>query len=127
MGTAARSVANGAWAGAVGETSLKAPATATGTTQATALLVTTEYFEVGTTALNTGVVLPTSLQAGGLQAGDRFTVVNHGANPLAVYPPVGGKIANGATNASIVVPAGKVGVFFVTTANTLQFAANISA
>lgn len=125
--TAARQVASGAWAGTVGETSLKTPATATGTTQATALLVTTEYFEVGTAPASSGVILPTPQQVGGLQPGDRFTVVNHGANALTVYPPVGGKIANGATNAGVSLAAGKAGVFFVTTASLLQFAAQLSA
>lgn len=124
--TAARQVQQGTWAGNT-DSALKAPATATGTTQATALPVTTDYFELGTVASGSGVVLPTSAQVGALTPGDRFTVVNHGANAVLVYPPLGGKVANGAVNAALSLAAGKVGVYFVTSAALNQFAAQVSA
>lgn len=72
--------------------------TATGTTQTTALALTADVNIVTTAAASTGVVLPSTLSAG-----DEIWVVNYGANSLAVYPPVGGKINNGTLNASISV------------------------
>lgn len=37
--------------------------------------------------------------------GDEITVINYGANPLSIYPPVGGKISNGTANAAVSVAA----------------------
>jgi hypothetical protein len=56
--------------------------TATGTTIADALQITTFYANVQTTALNTGVKLPSAWPKG--QMG---IVYNGGANPLNLYPP----------------------------------------
>lgn len=80
--------------------------TSTGSTQATALLITDDINVVTTTASSTGVRL-----FEGLSAGDRQEVVNYGANALAVYPPVGGKINNGTLNASVSLAANKAGRF----------------
>jgi hypothetical protein len=37
--------------------------------------------------------------------------MNHGANTLSVYPPTGGKIANGSANAAFSVAANKMATF----------------
>src|SRR5215213_7364113 len=73
--------------------------TATGSTQATAFAITTCSTEFTTVAASTGAVLP----APGLNvsSGDILAVYNQGANTLTVYPPVGFKIALGATNAGV--------------------------
>lgn len=72
--------------------------TATGTTQATALLVSNDINVLTTTAASTGVILRSDLSAG-----DTQEVVNYGAQTLTVYPPVGGKINNGSANAGVSV------------------------
>jgi len=80
--------------------------TATGSTQATALLVSDDFNVVTTTAASTGVVLPATLTAG-----DTIIVANYGANTLSVYPPVGGKINNGTLNAAVSITTLKNGEF----------------
>lgn len=89
--------------------------TATGTTQANALLVTASHVVVTTTAAGTGVRLPAP------EAGAQMTVKNLGANALLVYPAVGGKINALATNAGFSIAAdgqarfvGRNGVDWVT-------------
>ena len=64
---------------------------AAGTTQATALELTSADSEVATVASGAGVVLSSAATAG-----DTQTVYNAGLNPLKVYPPVGKQI-NGLT------------------------------
>lgn len=81
---------------------------ATGTTQATALALAKDNNFVGTTALNTGVILQANLHAG-----DEIYVFNGGANPLLVYPPVGGTINGGAANADVSLPSLKGASFRV--------------
>ena len=76
--------------------------TSTGTTQGGALLLCANYNVVSTAPLNGGVILPATAQPS-----DEFEVFNIGANPVAVYPPVGAAINNGAANASIAVAVGK--------------------
>lgn len=120
--TAARQVAQGMWPGASGETSLKAAATAAGTTQATALAITTEYTELGTVAAGSGVGLP----GNAITPGDRFTVANFGANAALVYPPVGGFVGVGAVNVGFSVAAGKVATF-IASITPGKFAALLSA
>lgn len=68
--------------------------TGAGTTQATATALASATNVFGTTALSTGARLP----AGNL--GDEVFIRNAGANPLAVYPPVGGTINGGTLNAA---------------------------
>lgn len=79
---------------------------ASGTTQATAAACT------GDTNVFTTVPAGSGCQIGidtvgstitNICPGDEYIIVNHGANPLSVYPPVGGKINNGALNAAVTV------------------------
>lgn len=84
--------------------------TATGSTQATALLITSCSNIINTAAASTGVRLPgaTESRAG---VGDIIAVYNLGANALAVYPPVGGTINLIAVNTALSVPTGKAALF----------------
>lgn len=97
--------------------------TATGSTQGTALALPTDFNVFTTVASSTGAILPAT--GINIQVTDTIIVVNHGANALAVYPPVGGTISTGATNASLSVPAGKTAWFLVVGTNA--FAASVSA
>lgn len=93
--------------------------TATGNSQGTALPVPSDFNVFTTVAASTGAILPVSNTA------DWITVVNHGANSLTVYPPTGGKIANGAANAGFTVAATKTAQFQCI--DTINFAASVSA
>lgn len=95
-------------------------ATATGSNQATALALPTDAVVFTTVALNTGTILPATANPF-----DSFIVVNHGANALSVYPPTGGKIANGSANAAFSVPANKTAYFLAL--GSSNFAASLSA
>jgi hypothetical protein len=125
--TAARQVAEGAWAANAAATYPRAGLTSAGTTQANALPLVHEYVEVATVAAGSGVRLPTSVEIGGLTPGDPVVVANLGANALLVYPPVGGKIGTAAVNAALSVPAGKVATFYSSIASALNWTANLSA
>lgn len=96
--------------GVLGFTSTPA-ATATGTTQATALAMTTEWIVVTTTPANTGVKLA------GFGAGVPSEVFNRGANPLKVYPPMGSQIDALGVNAPYVLAATKMQLFSQTDVN----------
>ena len=96
--------------------------TALGSTQATAFALPSDFNIFTTTALSTGAIL--SATGVNIQLADSFIVVNHGANPLAVYPPVGGTISTLTANTSLAVPAGKTGFFLVVGSNA--YAASIS-
>jgi len=74
--------------------------TATGTTQATALLISGDLNVFSTVASGTGCILP----VGG--ENDTYSIINDGANALLIYPPVGGTINGGAVNASASLAAG---------------------
>ena len=75
--------------------------TAAGTTQADATQLDSEWNEVSTTPLNSGVVLNP------LGAGFNSIVFNQGANPLKIYPPLGCAIdALGANNPYTLAAAG---------------------
>ncbi len=74
--------------------------TATGTTQATALALQSEWNEITTTAANTGVRL------NNFGVGFNSIVFNLGANALKVYPPVGGAINALGTNNPYSLAAG---------------------
>ena len=84
---------------------LEAPATgltATGTTQATALALVSNFAIFSTVAANSGCLV----------SGDKDSViVNGGVNPLTVYPPVGMNFNGGTTNAGFTVTNGKTGLF----------------
>ena len=101
--------------------------TATGSTQGTALPLPSDFNIFNTVAASTGTVLPpASFQ---YQITDTVITVNHGANPLTVYPPTGGKIGTSATNAGLAVPSGKTAWFLLvdTTAGANIWAASVSA
>lgn len=93
----ARGIPAGA-AALVGQDPASVPLTATGSTQATALALVSDFSIFGTVAANSGAILGAR--------GDSF-VVNNGANTLTLYPPVGGNINGGTLNAGISIPAGK--------------------
>ena len=97
--------------------------TATGSSQGTALSLPSDFNICTTVAASTGVILP----AAGNQnnAGDNYIVVNHGANSLSVYPPTGGKIANGSVNVALALAANKTG--FYLHIGSGNYAASISA
>lgn len=97
--------------------------TAAGANQATALVLPSDFNVFSTTAAGTGAVLPaTGFQ---YQITDTVIVVNHGANALLVYPPVGGTIANATANTPLSVPAGKASWFLIVGTNA--YAASVSA
>lgn len=74
--------------------------TSTGTTQVTALVISADVNLVSTVAASSGVILYNGV------VGDSCIVFNdNGANALTVYPPVGSKINNIATNSGISLPA----------------------
>lgn len=79
--------------------------TAAGNSQGTALLAPSDFLVFTTVGASTGVILPSASQ--GASPGDYYTIVNHGASTLSVYPPTGGKIANGSANAAFSVAATK--------------------
>jgi hypothetical protein len=70
--------------------------TAAGSTQATALAITSDISVFSTVGASTGAILPSTLGACDL------VVFNGGANALAVYCPVGGTM-NGTSNGSVSV------------------------
>lgn len=74
--------------------------TATGSTsQANSLLVTDDINNITAGGANTGVRLPSTLTAG-----DMIVVCNNKAQTLFVYPPVGGILNGGSTDAKVDVP-----------------------
>jgi hypothetical protein len=72
--------------------------TATGSTQGTAYVLTSDTSTITTCASGAGVVLPTGI-------GREITVINRGANALLVYPASGYAIDGTATNAPVSVPS----------------------
>lgn len=69
---------------------------AAGNSQGTALTLTNQFNQVGTTAASTGVILQALT---GL-----VYIFNGGANTLSVYPPTGGTINGAAANAAASLP-----------------------
>ncbi len=86
--------------------------TATGATQGTAFLLTSETSVFTTVAASTGARLPAPTDALTPGIGDSYTVFNNGANSLSVYPPVGFSIGTAAANTALAVPANKGAVFY---------------
>lgn len=82
--------------------------TATGSTQATGLLLVDDINIFTTVAASTGAVLPTVWNFK-----DSIEVFNNGANALSLYPSVGGQIGTASVNAALSIPAGK-GVKLIT-------------
>jgi hypothetical protein len=100
--------------------------TAAGASQGTAAVIGTDFNVVTTAAASIGVILPPCGTTGNqFFPGDTIFIANHGANSLSVYPPVGGKIANGATNAALALAATKSAVYQVVGVNL--YAASVSA
>lgn len=87
---------------------------ATGTTQLTALVLTTQWNDFATVAANTGAILQ------GLAAGQTQQIYNGGANALKIYPPVGCSIDALGTNNAYSLPAGKRQIFSFSTATQLR-------
>lgn len=116
MGTGASALAAQATATGI----LSNTQTALGNSQATALALPSDFTVFTTVASSTGTILPSNCLPG-----DWFTIVNHGAQTLSVYPPVGGKVANGSLNAALSVGATKTAQIFCIDA--LTFGASVSA
>ena len=94
------------------QASLGIPATgltATGNSQGTALALPSDWNLFTTVAASTGAILPAN--GSNVNLSDVYIVMNHGANSLSVYPPTGGKIANGSANAAFSVAANKMATF----------------
>lgn len=117
MGTGSSGIAAQAATGML--TAASNALTATGNSQGTALALPTDFNVFTTVAASTGAILQQATPT------DWITVVNHGANALTVYPPVGGSISTLSTNAGFSVPSGKVAQFQALTAS--NFAASLSA
>lgn len=90
--------------------------TATGSTQGTALALAGNYAVFGTVAASTGAILPPS--------SGQFIVINGGASPLSIYPPLGAAINGGTANAAFSVTNGKSALFIT---NGTSIAAFLSA
>ena len=97
----------------------KTALTGTGTNQATALILPSDFNVFTTTALSTGAILPAT--GVNIQVADTIIVINHGANPLTVYPPVGGTLSTLAVNTGVAMPAGKTAWFLVSGANSYAY------
>lgn len=75
---------------------------AAGSIQGDALAITADFNQLGTVALDTGVILPTAV------AGKRMVVRNDGVNAVDIYPATGGQIDGGGANAPLILAAGGV-------------------
>ena len=93
--------------------------TGLGTTQGTAFQLPSDFNVFSNTALNTGAILP--FTGVNIQLADTIIVVNHGANPLTVYPPVGGTLSTLAVNTGVALPAGKTAWFLVVGSNAFAY------
>ena len=80
--------------------------TATGASQG-ALALPTDFVVYTTSTAANGPTLPATTASG-----DSFLIANNTANSINVWPPVGGKIGNGSTDAALAVGAGKTAVFY---------------
>lgn len=106
----AGAAANPAWAW---PESVTLAITAAGANQAAATGLTTTVNEVTTVAAATGVRLP------GVAAGQRFFVLNGGANALNVYPAGAAQIDALGASAAYPVPVGKSQLFWAVSAAQL--------
>ena len=87
-------------AGQIPTASVATALVATGTNQATALQLSSQWNEVDTVAANTGVLLSS------YQPGQAQTVFNGDTNPLSIYPPPGMQINALGVNAAFSLTAG---------------------
>lgn len=96
--------------------------TATGASQ-NSLTLPSDFVVYTTVTLNNGPTLPAENAQN--TATDQYIIVNHGANSMNVWPPTGGKIGTGSTNAALAVPAGKTAWFLHIGSG--NYAASVSA
>jgi hypothetical protein len=90
--------------------SLQTGLTATGSSQATAFLLTNNTLhEFTTVASSTGAILPVGVTP------SEVSIFNHGASSLSIYPPMGGSIDAGTANASVSLAAGSGATFWAST------------
>jgi hypothetical protein len=90
--------------------SLQTGLTATGSSQATAFLLTNNTLhEFTTVASSTGAILPVGVTP------SEVSIFNHGASSLSIYPPTGGSIDAGTANASVSLAAGSGVTFWAST------------
>jgi hypothetical protein len=90
--------------------SLQTGLTATGSSQATAFLLTNNTLhEFTTVASSTGAILPVGVTP------SEVSIFNHGASSLSIYPPTGGSIDAGTANASVSLAAGSGASFWAST------------
>lgn len=75
---------------------------AAGTNQGSATLLTATFNVISTVASGTGVILT---------AGVRTIIMHRGANPLLVYPAVGGQLESLSTNAAFTLQKGQDAIF----------------
>jgi hypothetical protein len=87
---------------------LTSGATAAGTTQGTAYVITTAHTVFTSVAFKSGAILPATPT---VSANDRLHVANHGSASLAVYPPSGGKLSNNTANVPAWIAPGKCADF----------------
>lgn len=95
--------------------------TATGTNQATAFqLVNDADHQFTTVASSTGAILPAA------RGSSSISVWNGGANTISVYPPLGGKVNDGSTNAAYSLSAA-TGITLFATDSSLWYTSGISS
>ena len=96
-------------------TPLETQLIATGNSQQTAKLLFARgaLHEFTTVPAGTGAILPVPQLPSGL-----ILVQNSGANPLAIYPPVGGTINQGGVNSPFSLAAGTGGIFWAASQKT---------
>jgi len=93
--------------------------TATGASQGS-LALPSDFVVYTTSTASNGPTLPTTSQTG-----DSYLIANNTANSINVWPPVGGKIGTGSTDAALAVGAGKTCTFY--SLGNGNFVANLSA
>lgn len=89
----------------LGQTAQATAQTATGSTQADALPLTSNLTNFGTVGASTGALLPTATGQ------STFGVVNGGGAPLTVYPALGESINFGTVNVGFSVTNAKTAIF----------------
>lgn len=92
---------------------------AAGTTQATATAINTSQVYISTAAASSGVILPA------VQQGDWIVIYNGGANAVMIYPPLGAKINQLATNTGVTLATNTACIYFCFSAT--QWIVDLSA
>jgi hypothetical protein len=94
--------------------------TAVGTAQTGAVAITTNFTILTTASGQTAAVLPATEIGGG-----PYIIANISATTALIFPPSGGAIQGGSTDASFSLAQNKTAMFFKTTATA--WVANLSA